>query len=398
MPRLPTGGLTLAGALDQAEAVAPELGIGTAAIAREAARRESAGILPATEFFLGTDFVPTIDGGFGGTETSLGAGQSFRLPAYYRAQRGAADALLRQAEGERGALRRGVRLRAALAYIEAVAADARLALADSSAAIARGFAVASNRRQELGATGPLEPLQAEVALAQADRARAEAAGQARATRAALGTYLARRDSLVLASALPEPSTRLPDLDALAATGALDSLLLAANPRLAVAEAAVRVAQADARAVRAERLPSFGAEAALQTVGGRVGFLAGRVGIAVPLARLANDAPDRAAEAAVEVARGERDRLLLGLAADVRTRVASLRAAVTQVQLYRDRLVPQAERAYGIAIRLRREGAATYLEVLQAQTALVETRADALDVRLDAARLRTEIDALLDPSF
>ena len=57
-----------------------------------------------------------------------------------------------------------------------------------------------------------------------------------------------------------------------------------------------------------------------------------------------------------------------------------------------------KRAYAISIRLRREGAATYLEVLQAQTALLQTRADALVVRLDAARLRAEIDALLDPSF
>ena len=397
-PGGPATPLTLAGALDQAEAVAPELALGTAAVAREAARRESAGILPATEFFLGVDRVPTIDGGFGGTETAVGAAQSFRLPAYYRAQRGAADALLRQAEVERGALRRGVRLRAALAYVEAVTADARLALADSAVAVARGFAYASNRRFELEATGQLEPLQAEVALAQAERERAQAAGQARSARAALGTYLARRDSLALADALPEPSPDLPDLDRLAATGALDSLLLAANPRLAAAEAAVRVAEAEARAVATEKLPSFGAEAALQTEGGAVGFLGGRVGVAVPLARIASDAPDRAAEAAVEVARRERDRLLVGLAADLRQRVARYRADLAQLRLYRDRLVPQAERAYAIAIRLRREGAATYLEVLQAQTALLQTRADALDVRLDAVRLRTEIDALLDPSF
>ncbi|MBC12736.1 MAG: CusA/CzcA family heavy metal efflux RND transporter [Rhodothermaceae bacterium] len=399
IPRLPTGGLTLAGALDQAEAVAPELSLGTAAVAREAARRESAGILPATEFFLGVDRVPTIDGGFGGTETSLGAAQSFRLPQYYRAQRGAADALLRQAEVEQGALRRGVRLRAALAYVEAVAADARLTLADSSVAVAESFAYASNRRQELGATGALEPLQAEVALAQAVRVQAEAAGEARRARAALATYLARTGEIALADALPEVTVAdIPDLDRLAATGALDSLLTRANPRVAAAEAAVRVAEAEARAVRTERLPSFGAEAALQTEGGAVGFLGGRVGVAVPLARLANDAPDRAAQSAVEVARFERDRLVIGLAADLRQRVASLRAAVAQVALYRDRLVPQAERAYAIAIRLRREGAASYLEVLQAQTALIETRAAALDARANAARLRTAADALLNPDF
>ena len=395
----PATPLTLAGALEQAEAVAPELSLGTAAVAREAARRESAGILPATEFFLGIDRVPTIDGGFGGTETSLGVSQSFRLPQYYRAQRGAADALLRQAEVEQGALRRGVRLRAALAYLEAVAADARLALADSSVAVAESFATASNRRQELGAAGALEPLQADVALAQAVRVQAEAAGEARRARAALATYLARTGEIALADALPAVTAGdLPDLDRLAATGALDSLLVAANPRLRAAEAAVRVAEAEARAVRTERLPSFGAEAALQTEGGAVGFLGGRVGVAVPLARLASDAPDRAAAAAVEVARLERDRLVVGLAADLRQRVASLRAAVAQVALYRDRLVPQAERAYAIAIRLRREGAASYLEVLQAQTALIETRAAALDARANAARLRTEADALLNPDF
>jgi cobalt-zinc-cadmium resistance protein CzcA len=61
-------------------------------------------------------------------------------------------------------------------------------------------------------------------------------------------------------------------------------------------------------------------------------------------------------------------------------------------------VPQAERAYAIALRLRREGAASYLEVLQAQTALIETRAAALDARANAARLRTEADALLNPDF
>ena len=400
VPRLPTGGMTMAAALDQAEAVAPELSVGTAAIAREAARRESAGILPATEFFLGVDRVPTIDGGFGGTETSLGAAQSFRLPAYYRAQRGAADALLRQSEVERDALRRGVRLRAALAYVEAVAADARLVLADSSVAVAQGFAYASNRRFELQATGALEPLQAEVALAQAERARAQAAGQAQSARSVLRTLLAARDPVVLAGALPDGplDAGLPDLDGLAATGALDSLLALANPRITAAEAAIGVSEAEARAVRTERLPSFGAEASLQTEGGAVAFLGGRVGVSVPLARRANDAPDRAAAAAVEVARFERDRLLVGLAVDLRTRVARLRADAEQVRLYDERLVPQAERAYAISIRLRREGAATYLEVLQAQTALLQTRADALDVRLDAVRLRTEIDALLDPSF
>jgi outer membrane protein TolC len=212
--------------------------------------------------------------------------------------------------------------------------------------------------------------------------------------------VAAPDSIALADTLFGAVSDGERLDVVLASDVLrsDSLLLAANPRLAAAEAAVRVAEAEARAVRAERLPSFGVEAAVQSEGDRVGFLAGRVGVAVPLSRMANDAPDRAANAVVEMVRAERDRLLVGLRTDLQTRVAMLHAAAAQARLYAQRLVPQAERAYAIALRLRREGAASYLEVLQAQTALIQTRTAALDARLDAVRLHTQLDALFNPDF
>jgi cobalt-zinc-cadmium resistance protein CzcA len=386
---LPPTGLTLADALTRAEAVAPELRLGTAAVTRAAARRASAGILEPTELFVGVDNAPAFTGSAGeGAEASLGVGQSARLPAYYRAQRGAAQALLEQVEVERGALRRGVRVRAALAYLDALAARERLALADSAVAVAATFARASARRQELGDANALEPLQAQVALAEAERERAEAAGRARAAEAALRTLLAfgPEDPLAFADALvlgPAP-------DSLAI---LEARLAEINPDLATAEAAVRVAEAERRAVRVERLPAFSGEVAFQRVGGSFGYVGARVGVAIPIARIANDAPDRAAEAAVAVAEAERDRLLTGLVVDLRGLFAALQAARAQALLYAGTLVPQAERAYALALALRREGAASYLEVLQAQTALIETRAAAVEARHEAARLRAELDAL-----
>jgi outer membrane protein TolC len=79
--------------------------------------------------------------------------------------------------------------------------------------------------------------------------------------------------------------------------------------------------------------------------------------------------------------------------DLRGLFAALQAARAQALLYAGTLVPQAERAYALALALRREGAASYLEVLQAQTALIETRAAAVEARHEAARLRAELDAL-----
>lgn len=383
--------LTLADALTRAESVAPELRLGTAAVARVVAQRASAGILSPTDFFVGVDNTPTLSGDLGDVETSLGIGQAIRPPAYYRAQRGASQALLEQVEIEQGSLRRGVRVRAALAYLDALGARERLALADAAVAVARTFARASARRQELGDANALEPLQAQVALAEAERERTEAAGRALAAEAALRTLLAFDpvdpvDPLALADSVvlgPEP-------DSLAV---LEARLAAINPDLATAEAAIRVAEAERRAIRVERLPEFTGEFAFQSIGGGFGYLGARVGVAIPLARIANDAPDRAAAAAVTVAEAERDRLQMVLVVDVRSRLAELQAARAQARLYAETLVPQAERAYTLALALRREGAASYLEVLQAQTALIETRAAAVEARLAAARLRTALDAL-----
>jgi cobalt-zinc-cadmium resistance protein CzcA len=384
------GSLTLQAALARAEAVAPELRLGTAAITRAAAQRASAGILDPTEFFVGVDNAPTITGSPGDIETSLGVEQSIRPRAYYRAQRGAADALLGQAEAERRALRRDVRVRAAFAYLDALASRELLAIADSAVVVAEAFARASARRQELGDANALEPLQAQVALAAAARERAEAAGRARAAEITLRTFLAFAADEPLA--LVDSLSLRPEHDSL---NVMEARLTDVNPDLALAEIAIRTAEAERLAVRAERLPEFRGEFALQSVGGGLGYIGATIGIAIPLARLGNDAPDRAAQAAVSMAENDRDRVRTGLVADVRSRHAELQAARTQAQLYANVLVPQAQRAYELALALRREGAASYLEVLQAQTALLETRSAAVEARLAAIRLHTEIDALTD---
>jgi cobalt-zinc-cadmium resistance protein CzcA len=382
------GSLTLSSAMERAEAVAPELRLGAAAVTRAAAQRASAGILDPTEFFVGVDNVPTVAGGFGDTETSVGVGQAIRPPAFYRAQRSAAEALLDQAQVETGALRRDVRLRAALAYVDALAARESLTLADSAVSVAAAFARASARRQELGDANAPEPLQAQVAVAQAIRARSEAHSRFEVASATLRVLLQFETSQPLL--LEDSLTLGPRPDSLAD---IEAGLAGVNPNLLRAEASVRVAEAERLAVRAERLPLFSGELAFQSIGDGVGYLGGRVGVAIPIARLANDAPDRAAAAGLLMAEAERDRVRQALVVGLRSHLAELRAAREQADLFTGTLVPQAERAYALALALRREGAASYLEILQAQTALLDTRAAAVDARHAAARLSLEVAAL-----
>ena len=382
--------LTLDQALGRAEAVAPETALGSAAVAREAARRAGAALLPPTDVFASFERADGLGQVLSGSEAGVGVGQGFRLPAYYRAQRRAAGALLGQAQAEQTALSVRVRLRAALAYLDAAYADARLTLADSAQATAQTFARASARRAELGEAGALEALQADVALSQSQADRAQAQSQSRAARATLGVLLAQDAG---ALRLAGPPDDLADAQTLAAAvAAAPDSALTASVLLAPARAAVQVAQADARAVRAERLPSFDLEAAIQRSESQSGLIGGRIGVSIPIARIASGAPDRAARASVAIAQAQADRDAAALAAQTRAQAAELAGALERVRLYRDRLVPQAERAYAIALRLRAQGEASYLDVLQAQTALIRTRSDALGARHEAARLHATLRA------
>ena len=76
--------------------------------------------------------------------------------------------------------------------------------------------------------------------------------------------------------------------------------------------------------------------------------------------------------------------------DIRASSAGLAAARAQRDAFAGTLLPTAREAYRIALRLRALGEATYLEVLTAQSALVETQAATADAEARVARLSAEL--------
>lgn len=381
------GALTLEATRARAAEAAPEIRGGTAGVIQAQALRAGAGVLPALEVFYNVDNAPT--GGLpNDRETAFGISQSVQFPTYYVAQRRAMGHLVDQAEAEQAAIRREVSLRATLAYVDALAAQEQLALADSAVALARSFSAAATRRRELGESNALEALQASVALANAERRQAEAAGDLVASAAALRSLLAlppeQRVRVVgdLAEAAPLP-----------ALAELEARLLETNPEIAAARWAAEVARAQQAVVASERLPEFGFELARQTVAGRAGYYGGSVRLGLPLFRLFNRGPDRAAEAATAIAEAQRERVVRAVQARLHASYAEMTAARAQVATFAERLLPQAERAYDIALQLHASGEAGYLEVLAAQTALIETQSSYVGVLRTAARLRAEIEAI-----
>lgn len=381
------GVLTLEATRARAAEAAPEIRGGSAGVIRARALRASAGVLPALEVFYNVDNTPT--GALpNDRETSFGISQNVQFPTYYVAQRRAMGRLVEQAEAEQAAIRREVSLRATLAFVDALAAQEQFALADSAVALARSFAEATTRRRELGESNALEVLQASVALANAERRHTDAAGDLAASAAALRSLLALPQEQEvravghLAEAPPVPT--LVEVEA---------RLLETNPEIAGARQAEEIARTQQAVVASERLPEFSFELARQTVAGTAGYYGGGIRLGLPVFRLFNRGPDRAADAATTIAEARREIIERAVRARLHARYAELTAARAQVTMFADRLLPLADRAHHIALQLHASGEASYLEVLAAQTALIETQSSYVGALRTTARLRAEIESI-----
>ena len=381
-----TAGLSLGTVRTLAVEASPDLRVGTASVAQQAALRSAIGIRPALEVFATVDNAGVTGDRRGGIETSLGIGRTFVPRGLTGAQRGVGDAAVRQAEAEVLAVRRAVVRQATVAFVDAASARRQLALADSALVFAEAFARAASRRQELGETGALETLQARVAVGNALRRRTEALGALQTAEVTLGALLglpggARADPLD--AAVPAADTSLTAAE-------FEARALAASPDVAAAEAGVAIATAGRTVVAFERRPVVSVEAAHQTVGSGIGYVGGGIRVALPLSRRSNPAPERAAEAAVTLAEARLAAVRRAVASDVRGLAAGLTAARAQRDAFAGALLPTAREAYRIALRLRALGEATYLEVLTAQSALVETQAATAEAEARVVRLSAEL--------
>ncbi|HVZ38141.1 MAG TPA: CusA/CzcA family heavy metal efflux RND transporter [Candidatus Kapabacteria bacterium] len=377
--------VTLESARRQALANGPELKRSDAAVQAHRAARSAIGILPNPEIFFTVDEAPSASL-TGRSNTSLGIAQSFDLPPLYSARAEAAELEIRQSESERDAARRETLLRASQAYTDLVTARTLLDLADSAVALTEQFAQLTERRRALGESGALEPLQASVALANARRRQTLARGELRQAAAALGALMGipHGEEITVRERLsPEAFT--------ASLTDLEDRLRGDHPLLEARRLGVEAARAHERSVRLERLPSATLEYSRQTVAGSPGYFGGSIRLGVPLWRWFSDGPDRVARSETELRSAELARDSLHLLALLRARYASYQTARGAVAEYTEHLIPQATEGARIALRLFQEGSASYLEVLAAQSSLIETESGYIDALHQAERVRTELE-------
>lgn len=257
------------------------------------------------------------------------------------------------------------------AYFDALAAQERVELAQGALELALKTQHAANRRVAAGKVSPVEETRASVATAnvrlELAQANADLAGARRRLAAMWGSPYALQQLLLQ----PEPDVKaLPPLELLEAQ-------LASAPQLRHAHSRQEREQAQVALERAQRMPDV-----TVTVGSKKDDAQGRsqavLGVSLPLPLFNRNqgnllsALRRSEQAAQQVAAAK-------LEAGQALADAYLRAEVAQQQIdtIRSEMLPAAQRALDAAVTGFELGKFNFLDVLDAQRTLSQTRAQYL---------------------
>ncbi len=296
---------------------------------------------------------------------------------------GAAREALLAADWTHNATLQSVVLGVEQAYFDYLAAKALLAAQQTTVKEAQTNLEAAQQRHAVGLATIADVLQAKTARSQAQLALEATEGQLQTTRGALALSMGLPANVPYDIGLPSDTT-LP----LGITDSIDTLITHAvreRPDLAAARAQVAAAQARLSVARAQALPSL-------SVGGNTGetyFLnsstsgngyTASVTLSIPVfsggAQIYNvQAAAAAADAAAERARGFEQQVIY----QVFNAYYALRTATQQVSTSAD-LLASATQSEQVALGRYRAGAGSLLDLLTAEAALANARAQAITAR------------------
>ena len=366
--------VTLAAALERAQAQSPLITSAQAALAAAQGRARQAGFSPNPEASLESENIAGSGPyeGFSNAETTFSIGQRLELGGKRRTRAAAAQAEVEAAVVRVAIARADLIQEVKTQYAEALEADARVALAKEAAERANDLAGVAATLVEAGREPPLRALRARTASDEADAAVLAAEAQAAAARRALTSLWADPDPEI---DLVEPPAGPTLSAAIDPTASLDV-------RLAQAER--EAAQAAIDRERAAGRPDLTIQAGVRRFE-QTGDQALIVGFTAPIPIRDRNQGNVAAARADATAAEARERLVLARSVRaVRDAQASLRAAEARLEVLQSRTVPQAQQAVDLARQGFQAGKFSLLDVLDAQAALSASRNDLIAARLERA--------------
>jgi len=367
--------LSFAAALALAESTAPSLQAKALQVSASRTAARSAGALPDPKLALGVDNYPVSGptaGRFGQDEMTMariGIAQDVPNGARRDAQVAAARADIDMAEAQIAIERRKIRQSTALAWIDLVYAERRLAALDGITSGLEGLWKAQPATLASGATRPGEALGPARLRAEFEDTRSELVANAARARAELTRWTGE----------PTPSTvgAVPafEVDPTTLRAALDR-----HPTLAAYDSATRRAEVDIDAARAAKRPDWGWEASYGRRDPMFGDMVS-AGVTISLPLFSGNRQDPLIAARILDAnrvRIEREDARRTLAAALETALADHTMHHEQWMRAKAVLVPTAEQRADLEVASYAAGRAAFADVSEALTALAGAKLQALE--------------------
>jgi cobalt-zinc-cadmium efflux system outer membrane protein len=375
--------MTLSNAIATALAGNPELKSAREQITAASGRAQQARVWENPELELSAEDVPINDGGLSKAKNMIGVSQTVPFPGKKSLDGQISQRGITAAEGEYLLHERDLVRSVKTTFYRALAAEQKTQVTTELVALSESLANAAGKRVERGAAGAQESLRAEIEL---ERARADLAAVKRdlnETHQALAALLGKPgDSL---GALR--GTLSADIPA-AVTNATSS-----HPVLRVAEAKRNQSELELRRARLDPYPDvkFG------VAGGYDGatdeaLMEFRISLPLPLLDR-SQGRKREARALAEIARHDLSATAQRLTRDRAVAVLRLQTARAQVETYRDRILPKAEEALKLVRGGFEAGKFGFLDLLDTQRTLAETRLAYLDRLLELNLAIADLETL-----
>jgi cobalt-zinc-cadmium efflux system outer membrane protein len=383
----PTGGLTLAEAVDRAVKASPRLDASRAVVSAAAGTEVQTHLFPNPEVALTAENVAGT-GPYGGTsnaELTGGVTQLFELGGKREARQAAASAERRAAETDLDAAKLDLKRDVTVAFAAVVAAQESVRLSRDLENTARQVLADVSRRVAAAKDPLFQRSRAEVALATA------VVGRQRAEELLAGARqkLARYWGETTLSETLDPAS----LPAASEPAALETYeaRLAKTPDVTRFARLREAREADLALARAQNIPDVRANLGVRRFPGtRDTALIAGVSIPIPVF---NQNQGEIARASAEVTRmtAELQRAQLERSQELVDAWTDWQSAWTEITTLKSAALPQAQRAFNLALAGFQQGAFRYLDVLDAQRALFETRVAlaAAIARLQEARAKVE---------
>ena len=374
-----TGSLSLAQALEEANARSPAIVAAQADLAVAEARTRQAGVRSNPELsFEVENFAGTGElRGLRSTEVTLAVNQRLDLGGRRSARVSAAQAELAVQQLRLAIARADLSQQVREQFARALTARERLAQATENVERARRFARVAQILVDAGRDPPLRALRARSALAQTVAEREVAEAEELAARSSLAALFGVREPV------SEVSGQLLDLKPQTINAEASLEVRLADAERAVAEAVLRQQLAERRLD-----PAVGVGVRHVRETGDFGLVAG---VSMPLQVFdRNRGNIDAARAGIAAAEARRATAIAATTARARNAIASVQAAQRRVDALESTAVPEATEALRLTERSYAEGRATLLELLDAQNAYTATRTALTDARLALALATAEL--------